>query len=115
MRPFDLGDIKMQGMYLFADLTRLTGISRQTLRRASDEGRLVVYPHRPSMTKGEWFLDYVKNKRSLKVNFEGNYGKRKKLPRMDRALGDPSLLATDLRNNPEVRNDSQISDGAVRP
>lgn len=59
---WDLSDIKDEGRYRFSHVERITGISRSTLNLWRSEGKLVVFPDRPSMTRGLWLRYAVDGK-----------------------------------------------------
>ena len=47
----------------FAWVQRTLGISRKTLQRARRDGRLPVYPGRPSFTRTDWIHHFIINNR----------------------------------------------------
>lgn len=113
MRAFDIGDIKPSGVYLFSSIERLTGITRQTLRRAADQRRLIVFRDRPSMTKGAWFLDYLTDRKSLKSNLGGIHGQKQRLPRVA-TLDEPNRSGDNVGSDMEVSGNTQIHMGEVK-
>lgn len=113
MKPFDVSHIKPDGIYLFSFIEKLTGITRQTLRKAADQQRLIVFRDRPSMTKGAWFLDYLTDRRSLKSRLGGTHGQPKRLPRVT-SMAHADSARSDMVGNHQSPENSIQSNAEVK-